>query len=980
MRKHLKSQMEAFFNSVFFRVLDRKITSQDEARIVLETLLNLLADPVLTADLYVNYDCDLQATDVFQNLFKYLSRYTLPLRMHPPKLSSLQLLSLQCIMYGIRCMADRGEDKDKETVVSNDAKTKYNPSELLKRRNAKRTLTRCADMFNRKPREGIQALKEAGLLEDPVDPGILASFLRKTPGLDKVKIGQFLGEGGELNAAVLAEFVNSFEMKGQSLLEALRMFLESFRLPGEAQQIDRVLQCFAEIAHEECEAAAELPTADCAYLLSFSIIMLNTDLHNPNIRPEKKMSLEQFIKNNTNYGADTNRGKDLDESLLKRIYEDIKQKEINNMAEGSSLTAEITPDKWRDLVSSYAADLQSWFQNTSETAPMYDEQMLSLCWNPAVAAMSVIFDSGDLVEQPLALSSAQDGFILCSRIASRFEMCEVIDSIAVSLCKFTSLLLYAARSTKEARQKIEGSRENGKNHEETTGPIQGTPQTHDATEIQRDRLGSHQSVVRAERRLESHTKSQVATVFAFALATKYGSHMRKAWAHVTYCLLRLVDLNLISDEVCLESEPSPVNPETRFKYHDNLRIKLVRETLERAKKEKERTDSGVGWFSNWLFGETPAEEAILHSDEHYALLSAVRIAESSFSDAQRLHPKQPTSPESAGGGAGDASPVSPRKRKKKETVEFMRRCRLERFVKASANLSDEALACFVEAMVYATRDEHQEEGHLSSQFLAWNAVDEAPADLDQELSIALISPPSKASTIFGLHLLIKVSLLNVTRLDVFWESTRKRLVGILRSAKSPTFRLEKATIGLLKIATSAVTMPKYTLPVIDIFAELLQVKEELAPGLCALAVDSLKNALFTSQNDLKEVLRQPTVWQHLASVVHEVSSRDEESAIRGFELATFLVKETPAEVRPAVRDCMKMLMPYVNRAAQVGEREGDSEEALALVFGLHTRIGEIYQERGTLEARTIEEEWIPLLREIAGKGFCRITRRGCSRH
>jgi Sec7-like guanine-nucleotide exchange factor len=36
---------------------------------------------------------------------------------------------------------------------------------------------------------------------------------------------------------------------------------------------------------------------DTIFILAFAIIMLNTDLHSRNIKPEKKMRLEQFIKN-----------------------------------------------------------------------------------------------------------------------------------------------------------------------------------------------------------------------------------------------------------------------------------------------------------------------------------------------------------------------------------------------------------------------------------------------------------------------------------------------------------------------------------------------------------------------------------------------------------------------------------------------------------------------------------------------------------
>lgn len=40
-----------------------------------------------------------------------------------------------------------------------------------------------------------------------------------------------------------------------------------------------------------------MTNVDTIFILAFAIIMLNTDLHSPNIKAEKKMRLEQFIKN-----------------------------------------------------------------------------------------------------------------------------------------------------------------------------------------------------------------------------------------------------------------------------------------------------------------------------------------------------------------------------------------------------------------------------------------------------------------------------------------------------------------------------------------------------------------------------------------------------------------------------------------------------------------------------------------------------------
>ena len=38
--------------------------------------------------------------------------------------------------------------------------------------------------------------------------------------------------------------------------------------------------------------------ADCAFVLAFSLIMLNTDLHNDSIPQDKKMTPQQFVRNN----------------------------------------------------------------------------------------------------------------------------------------------------------------------------------------------------------------------------------------------------------------------------------------------------------------------------------------------------------------------------------------------------------------------------------------------------------------------------------------------------------------------------------------------------------------------------------------------------------------------------------------------------------------------------------------------------------
>lgn len=93
------------------------------------------------------------------------------------------------------------------------------------------------------------------------------------------------------------------------------MFLDSFKLPGEAQQVDRVLDNFSKVFFKQ-QSSIVLKDQDSIHVLAFSIVMLNTDLHNDNVK--SRMTLEQFIRNNR--GLNGKDGEDFPRELLKGIY------------------------------------------------------------------------------------------------------------------------------------------------------------------------------------------------------------------------------------------------------------------------------------------------------------------------------------------------------------------------------------------------------------------------------------------------------------------------------------------------------------------------------------------------------------------------------------------------------------------------------------------------------------------------------------
>lgn len=169
--------------------------------------------------------------------------------------------------------------------------------------------------FNMDPRKGIEYLIEHDILENT--PDSIAKFLFDGEGLNKTAIGDYLGDRNEFNMKVLDSYVNLHNFTDMILVQALRQFLWSFRLPGEAQKIDRMMEKFA-IKYCQQNPGVFVDTDTC-FVLSFAVIMLNTSLHNPSVR--EKPTLEKFISLNRSI----NNGEDLPRQLLESLYESIKQ-------------------------------------------------------------------------------------------------------------------------------------------------------------------------------------------------------------------------------------------------------------------------------------------------------------------------------------------------------------------------------------------------------------------------------------------------------------------------------------------------------------------------------------------------------------------------------------------------------------------------------------------------------------------------------
>lgn len=196
----------------------------------------------------------------------------------------------------------------------------YKVSETIRKRQYRVGL----NLFNKKPERGISYLIRRGFLEN--SPQGVARFLISRKGLSKQMIGEYLGNlQNPFCMAVLECFAAELDLSGMQVDVALRKFQQHFRMPGEAQKIERLMEVFSQ-RYCQCnvDMVARLRSPDTVFVLAFAIIMLNTDLHTPNMKPERRMLVEDFIKNLR--GIDDSH--DIDTDMLVGIYGRVKANEF----------------------------------------------------------------------------------------------------------------------------------------------------------------------------------------------------------------------------------------------------------------------------------------------------------------------------------------------------------------------------------------------------------------------------------------------------------------------------------------------------------------------------------------------------------------------------------------------------------------------------------------------------------------------------
>ncbi|KAK7023901.1 SEC7 domain-containing protein [Favolaschia claudopus] len=388
--------------------------------LILETMGQISRHPSFMVDLYINYDCDINSENLFERLIDFLTK-----GVYPPQSTggldsrqrNSQYLCLDLLLAFVNDMAARADGDFPES------------ESLLQAKSQKKRIVTAAARFNNKPKQGVAFLEENRLIYTDLPPDApesakvhnLAVFLKGCARLDKRLLGDYISR--EENLPLLKAFIGLFDFRDKTIADAMRELLETFRLPGESQQIARITETFASIYF--ASEPDEIQNEDAVYVLAYSVIMLNTDQHNPQVR--QRMTIEDYTKNLRG----VNNNSDFSAEFLQNIYDSIRRREIVMPEEHvGQLGFEYA---WKDLLTRTRNAGNLLMCNSS----LFDVDMFKAVWKPVISAIAyafITFDDDYVIQRSIS------GFRQCATLAGHFQLPDVFDFVVISLSQATSLL------------------------------------------------------------------------------------------------------------------------------------------------------------------------------------------------------------------------------------------------------------------------------------------------------------------------------------------------------------------------------------------------------------------------------------------------------------------------------------------------------------------------------------------------------------
>ncbi|UKK03004.2 putative GTP/GDP exchange factor for ARF [Theileria orientalis] len=289
-RYYLKAQMELFIShlisSVTGHVMEPKRTRMDIVEMNMEFLGEFARNADLLVEVYLNYDCDVKCSNVYGSLVKCLlgciSNYeteyntyksdqskakkapvktvakktTQPYKANSGASEALPQLNMEYFALNTIQSIIKYMLTDHKLYINTNPNSCSNQQQThteydkLKEKAYKDKLVECSIEFNEaKSNKWIDRGREMGVFSKNYTEKEVAVFLKNGPELDINKLGEYLAthKNQEFMDRVRKSFCELNHFSGMPIVMAIRLFLSSFRLPGESQQIERLIEIFSKV-------------------------------------------------------------------------------------------------------------------------------------------------------------------------------------------------------------------------------------------------------------------------------------------------------------------------------------------------------------------------------------------------------------------------------------------------------------------------------------------------------------------------------------------------------------------------------------------------------------------------------------------------------------------------------------------------------------------------------------------------------------
>nr|CCC91958.1 conserved hypothetical protein [Trypanosoma congolense IL3000] len=168
----------------------------------------------------------------------------------------------------------------------------------------------------------------------------IAQFLKETPSLSSEAVSDFLSYPAVIPLQVCRAFMDSLPLAGKSLLQGFQELFSTVKLPKEGQRIERLIEFFCSSYYKAgTEGAVDTDnfpfvSEDACFIAGIGIIMLNTNLHNPNAS-SVKMTADSFYSQM----RECNNNKGFSRRFTDGIFEEISTRSLSNLLDATAVNA-----------------------------------------------------------------------------------------------------------------------------------------------------------------------------------------------------------------------------------------------------------------------------------------------------------------------------------------------------------------------------------------------------------------------------------------------------------------------------------------------------------------------------------------------------------------------------------------------------------------------------------------------------------------